>query len=590
MSASGSHDSMQPASPSSASGSPAIRELLPARMVNEFVYCPRLAYLEWVQGEFAHSADTLDGAREHRRVDKPGGEVPPPGGAAEPDRIHARSVHLSAPKAGLVAVIDLLEGDADPAGGPTLVTPVDYKRGEVPEIPGRAWEPDRVQLCAQGLILRENGYRCERGVVYYVASKTRVEVAFDDGLVARTLEAGAGLRALAESGRIPPPLVDSPKCPRCSLVSICLPDETRLLAGGPPAEPAEEERVRLLVPDRDDTRALYVQSQGAEVGKKGDVLEVRAVRGSERLAEVRLPELSHVALFGSVRISPAALQACLDGGIPVAHFSFGGWFRGLTTGLPSKNVELRQRQYAAAADPARSLDLARRFVAAKVLNQRTMLRRNHPAPPEDALAEMKRLADRAAEAADPETLLGFEGNAARAYFANFGPMLKPRAPEEGAPLSFDFEGRNRRPPVDPVNAMLSYAYAMLTKDLTVACWVAGLDPFLGFFHRPRYGRPALALDLMEEFRAIVADSAVLTAVGSGEVGPTDFIRRGPAVNLAPDGRKRFLSAYERRLDSLVTHPVFGYRLSYRRVLELQTRLLGRTLLGEIREYVAFTTR
>ena len=131
---------------------------------------------------------------------------------------------------------------------------------------------------------------------------------------------------------------------------------------------------------------------------------------------------------------------------------------------------------------------------------------------------------------------------------------------------------------------------MLAKDLTVTTLAVGLDPFLGFYHQPRYGRPALALDLMEEFRPIIADSVVLGVVNNGIVSPDDFIRRGPAVALKPDARKKFLQAYEKRMDTLITHPVFGYRISYRRILDVQARLLGRVLSGELAEYPAFRTR
>src|SRR3990172_329789 len=172
----------------------------PARMVNEFAYCPRLAYLEWVQGDFEGNAG----------------------------RIHARSVWLSAPEEFITARMDLIEGEGDAAA--LTVTPVDYKRGAAPDLPERAWETDRVQLCAQGLVLRANGYRCAGGVLYYIESKTRVPVAFDDALIARTRELVQGLRAMAASGQIPPPLVDSPKCVRCSLAPICLPDEVNRLA------------------------------------------------------------------------------------------------------------------------------------------------------------------------------------------------------------------------------------------------------------------------------------------------------------------------------------------------------------------------
>jgi CRISPR-associated protein Cas1 len=157
-------------------------------------------------------------------------------------------------------------------------------------------------------------------------------------------------------------------------------------------------------------------------------------------------------------------------------------------------------------------------------------------------------------------------------------------------MAFDFDGRNRRPPRDPVNALLSLAYSLLAKDLTIVLQAVGFDPFLGFYHRPRYGRPALALDLMEEFRPLVADSVVLNAVNTGVIQRGDFVGRGGAVSLGHAGRGRFLRVYERRMDELVTHPVFGYRISYRRVLEVQARLLGRFLAGEIPEYPGFQTR
>ena len=176
----------------------------------------------------------------------------------------------------------------------------------------------------------------------------------------------------------------------------------------------------------------------------------------------------------------------------------------------------------------------------------------------------------------------------RCYPALSG-MLNPR--EQGAAgWSFDFTGRNRRPPLDPVNAILSYANSLLAKDITVTVQAIGFDPYQGFYHKERYGRPALALDLMEEFRPIIADSVVLWVVNNGVLQLGDFIRSGRAVALKPQARQRFIRAYEKRLDTLVTHPVFKYRISYRRVLEVQARLFGRLLTGEIAEYPGFRTR
>jgi CRISPR-associated protein Cas1 len=552
-------------------------------MVNEFAYCPRLAYLEWVQGDFEDNADTAEGRYKHRVVDQEGGELPlTPGPSPEGrgESIHARSVWLSAEEEGLTARIDLLEGEG------LDVTPVDYKRGAAPDLPEGAWEPDRVQLCAQGLVLRANGYRCESGVVYYSESKTRVPVIFDEALVARTRELAHGLRELGASGRIPPPLEDSPKCPRCSLVGICLPDETRLLMAEEAQAGEDEDRVRRLMPARDDALPLYVQEQGARVSKSGESLE--AWLKDKRLGESRLFETSQVALFGSVQITTQALSEAMDRGIPVLFFSRGGWFKGLAHGMMHKNVELRLAQYRAAQDPAQALKFAATWVAAKIRNCRTLLMRNHPDPPSEIIESLNRLARDAGRVDSLASLLGVEALAAKQYFSVFDGMLK-RKPE-GGEWRFDFNGRNRRPPRDPVNALLSYGYALLAKELTVTALAVGFDPFLGFYHQPRYGRPSLALDLMEEFRPLIADSVALNVINNGILTPGDFIRRGPACALTPEGRKKYLRAYEARLDALITHPIFGYRISYRRVLEVQVRLLGRALTGEIPEYPAFVTR
>jgi CRISPR-associated protein Cas1 len=549
-------------------------DVVPARMVNEYVFCPRLAYIEWVQADFAVNVDVAEGRFRHRRVDEEKGALPEE--VQDGDTIHARSVWLSAPNEHLNARIDLVEGEG------MNVTPVDYKRGAVPDTPERSWEADRVQLCCQGLVLKSSGYACDGGVIYYAESKTRVHVPFDDELVRRTREAVAGLMAMALSGAIPPPLVDSPKCFRCSLAGICLPDETNMLAGR--VKP-DADSIRRIMPARDDSLPLYVQRQGARIGKSGEVFEVKEKK--EKIGEARIFETSHVALFGNVNVSTQAMQEMCVRGIPLTLFSAGGWFYGIAHGMMHKNVELRMAQYRTADDGERCLSLARGMISAKIDNCRTMLMRNHPGLPEDAPTELKRLSESARSAKGMDTLLGVEGMAARIYFSMFEGMLKGG---EDRQWRFDFNGRNRRPPLDPVNAMLSYAYSLLVKDITVTLLAVGFDPYLGFYHTVRYGRPSLALDLMEEFRPLIADSVVLWVVNNRVLTPEDFIRRGRAATLTPDARKKFISAYQKRIDSLVTHPIFGYKISYRRVLEVQARLLGRYLAGEIADYPSFRTR
>jgi CRISPR-associated protein Cas1 len=199
------------------------------------------------------------------------------------------------------------------------------------------------------------------------------------------------------------------------------------------------------------------------------------------------------------------------------------------------------------------------------------------------MAELLRRLERIS---DPAVLLGTEGQAAALYFSQFGRMLK--APVPGR--TFDFKGRNRRPPRDPVNALLSFAYAMLLKDCFSALCTVGFDPYCGFFHAGRHGKPSLALDLMEEFRAIIADSVVLTLVNNGSLTTKDFLAWREACQLTEAGRERFFVAYEQRKATIVTHPVFGYKMSYGRMLEVQARMLAAYVRGDIPQYTGFMVR
>jgi CRISPR-associated protein Cas1 len=581
---------------------PAGRELpdyMPARMVNEFVYCPRLFYYEWVDGVFRESVDTVEGKIQHQRVDKRATEMPAPEAAAT-EQIHSRSVTLSSERLRVIAKIDMVEGSEG------VVTPVDYKHGRPREGPDglELWPADRAQLAIQGLVLREAGYRCEEGIAYYAKTKQRVRVPFDAALVEETERNIRSAWTLATIGSIPPPLEDSPKCPGCSLVGICLPDETNWLTGetadavqlslfdedaGLPRKPVARE-VRQLVTPRDDLRPLYLNSQGYKVGKSGEVLQVK---DKEQLKqEVRLGEICQVNLMGNVQVSTQAVQTLCEAAIPICYFSQGGWFYGITTGLNSKNIFLRRTQFRLADQEWFARSLARRLVAGKIRNQRTMLQRNHVEPRGESLLGMRQMAEQAERAQSLEELLGIEGNAARIYFGEFAGMIKTEEDDTAAveQFRFDFAGRNRRPPRDAVNALLSLAYSLLGKDLTIACYAVGFDPYLGFYHQPRFGRPALALDLMEPFRPLIADSAVLSAINTRMVTPRDFVQAGPGVALTANGRKSFFRAYELRMDTLVTHPLFEYRVSYRRLLEIQARLLARVLEGEIAEYPVFVTR
>lgn len=674
------------------------QEVLPSRMLNEFVYCPRLFYYEYVEGVFVANADTERGSALHAKVDKGKGDLPQakknPGGkkeasnaqrdgddgdwfaegakaAADPDEvpddgrtispedaaaeeggveqdegaavggereadriIHSRSATLSSERLGVLAKMDLIEVRMGTVAGENgarsreikTVTPVDYKAG-APKKGADAnelWDADKMQLGLQILILRDNGYQCEEGVIYYRVTKQRVRLPMTEGLEKWVITQIGKARETAR-GQMPPPLVGSPKCVRCSLAPVCLPDETWMLAERKAPSQVEEGlpvgalageagsgrpgaangAPRRLMAARDDARALYLSTPGYHVGRSGELLVVKD--GSSVVEEFRLSDLTHVALFGNVQMTTQAVQVLCEKEIPLAYFSTGGWFYGLTRGHATKNVFTRIEQFRAADDPMRCLAVSRKFVAGKIRNHRTLLMRLHVEPPAAVLARLKQAAQDALGARSLEALLGIEGAAAALYLQHFAGMIKVgaaddddeipglepapamRAPEESV-FTFDFTKRSRRPPTDPVNALLSLAYSLLAKDCTIAAHAVGFDPYVGFYHQPRYGRPALALDLMEEFRPLVAESVVLTAINNRMLVPDHFVRAGEGVNLTSAGRKVFFQAYEQRMGSIITHPVFDYKVSYRRVLELQARILARYLTGEIKEYIPMVTR
>ena len=551
-----------------------VPELVPVGMLTRYVYCRRLGYIEWVQNEFQYNADVVEGEYRHRNVDVPKGSKKLADSKDLGETIHTNSVLLSDAGLGLVAKTDMLQLRGN------VAVPVEYKKGKAPEGDRRVQENYAVQLCAQGLLLRASGYECDRGLVYYAASKKRVEVAFDEELVGSTMSYLREMRQMASGGRIPAPLIDSPKCPRCSLVEICLPDEVNAMSGDRAGAGADG--VRRMYPMRSDAVPLYVDEQGAYVAKYGDCLHVKI--DGKVAKRVRLIDVSEVTLRGNVQISTQAVRQLCERGIPVCYTSYAGRFVGMTSGAMSKNVDLRMAQFRAHENPAARMSVARQIVFGKVKNCATMLRRNGRGVPEEVLSRLESMAGQARGMRGYEALLGVEGLAARTYFGEFSSMLR----SEG--VDFDFRGRNRRPPMDPVNAVLSYLYGMLARQAEITAARVGFDPYLGFLHMPKYGKPSLALDLMEEFRPLVADSACVTAINNGEIGVSDFVRTRFGVSLKGEGRRAVILAYERRMDSSVRHPALGYSASYRRILETQARLLARHLAGEIPSYRAFRTR
>ncbi|MDO5682264.1 MAG: CRISPR-associated endonuclease Cas1 [Propionibacteriaceae bacterium] len=536
-------------------------------MLNQFTYCPRLFYLEWVNSEWSSSDDTAAGDFDHRAIAAPSGPLPDEDFKGIWPT--TRAVTLSDAEWGITAVIDRVDFDG-------VAVPVDYKTGGA-QRSGNAWPADRIQVLAQAALLEAAGYEVTHGELYYRKSHRRVDVAWDDEArrdLQRTIDAA---KHVADQLQAPPPLEDSPKCPRCSLAGICLPDEHNLLAARR-ARPA-----RRLVPTDPEQRPVYVLEQGAVIGVDGGRLVIS--QGSEQLESIRLIDVSQVNAYGNVQVTTQALRKLWAHGAPVLWLSRSGWLDGWSQGQPSKNVELRRAQLN--AHVAGGLGHARPMISAKIRNQRTLLMRNHPeGVPKSDLDTLLALSKRCDHAEQRDQLMGFEGTAARLYFGHFGALIR----DTEISATFAAHGRTRRPPRDPINAALSYAYALLTKDVVATCLGVGLDPYLGMLHGSRFGRPSLALDLAEEFRPLIAESTVLRAFNNGELSMRSFRQTASGTLFTENGKKAFIQAYERRMEDQLKHPVFGYAVSYRRTLEVQARILAAVLVGEMDRYVGVVTR
>ncbi|MCY3918422.1 MAG: type I-C CRISPR-associated endonuclease Cas1c [Chloroflexi bacterium] len=333
---------------------------------------------------------------------------------------------------------------------------------------------------------------------------------------------------------------------------------------------------------------LYVTTQDAVLRLDHDT--VRVIVERETLARLPLVRLQAIMVFGRVTVTTPLIHRCAEDGRGLVWLTRRGRFRARLTGGTLGNVLLRRAQYEALADPERTRRLARQCVAGKVQNARTlMLRAARDSPAEEDGEELRAGADRLAgllreirEATDLDVLRGLEGTAARAYFAAFPSMVRADQP------AFTLGGRNRRPPRDRTNALLSFCYALLRAECEAALEGVGLDPQLGYLHGLRPGRPALALDLMEELRPAFADRLVLRVINRRQIRAGHFDHMpGGAVSLNEEGRRATLSAYEKRKESAVPHRLLKERIPAGLVPHVQARLLARHLRGDLQHYLPY---
>lgn len=560
----------------------------PARNVAEYAYCPRLFYFMEVEGIHVKNADTEQGQMVHRSVDKVSHtKSPPDESESEPKKI--RSLTLTDDELRLTATLDLAEVSGNAA------TPIEFRKGRPKRIYSEAltgprtrkqsdapanvepWPTDRAQLGLQAILLERAGYTVNQAMLYYAAEKRKLTIPVDDELKAEALEVLKSAQQCAEGPR-PLPLINDPKCPRCSLQPICLPDEVNAQREGCPSVN------RKLWPPRDDGIHVIAQRRGTRVGVRGSAMQITEADGSPPRS-IPLAGVESVSLFGSVQMSTQAMHTLAAKKIPVAFLSGAGRLVTMLDPLDSVSADTRRNQVRAFDQPERCLKLAQALIAAKIHNQRTILMRNGIDVPQTTLDGMAQQIENAVAAKSLESLRGHEGQAAALYFGAFGRAFKTNVGE-----SFNEHGRERRPPPDPVNCVLSFAYSMLTHECTAALRTARLEPSIGAFHVSRPGRPALALDLMEPFRPLIADSIAVSGFNRSEIRDGHFNHTAAGCMMTDHGRKAFFGAYGRRMDQEVTHPTFGYRMSYRRMLILHARMIAAWVNNEIPDLSFLTTR
>ncbi len=321
---------------------------------------------------------------------------------------------------------------------------------------------------------------------------------------------------------------------------------------------------------------LYVLEKDVYISKDGGALKVSRRAGREKLMERPLAHVTDIVILGDAVITPAAIYACSDQGTSIHYLSKTGSYKAHIAPIENKNVPLRLKQHEAYLNPEWKHKLAKRFVEGKLHNAMVFAKRGGA-----DVSEIQALGSAIARCAETESLRGLEGNAARIYFG----LIKGRFPENFVP-----ESRSKRPPRDPANSLLSLAYTFLAKECQSAIRIAGLDPYIGYLHEVKYGRPALALDLMEEFRSILADSVSLSLFNRAMITADMFEDTKGFPSLTDEGFKQFLRAWEERLSQTVTHPYLKQKLNYRQILVAQARILGKHLMAELDEYLPFTVR
>lgn len=529
---------------------------LPLSLIAHTAFCERRAWLE-AQGERVENLNMERGGHDHQRVDT----------RKDERQATHRSVEVHISTLGLTGRCDVVRSDSHG------LTVVEYKAA-----PGRrstnVTAAQRAQLALQGMCLEERGEQVADYAVYFTTSRRDVAVDITAADRDEALDLVRRTRDIVTNSTAPPPLRDDPRCGRCSHYSVCLPDE-RGEESGPAASP---HRVHAQDPHGS---VLHLTVPGSRASVKRGRVEV--VRAEEHLASVPLERVHALVVHGNVDLSSALVRELLFRRITILWCSYRGRLMGYASTASSPNGLPRHRQHQWSARG--SVEIGRELLAAKVGNQATLLRRNGAAP-EPTVKELRRIRRELGRCVSTRDALALEGRAAALYFQNLQRLIKPR----GEFVVGAWPGRVGRGASDPLNVSLNLVYGLLVADVTRAVMACGLDPHAGFIHSPGRNKPALSLDLMEQFRPVVADSAVLAALNTGSLRESMFTSVLGGCRLRDNGRRALIEAYERRVDQEITHPTYGYRLTWRRAMEVQARMLLGLFDGTQENYRAMRVR
>jgi len=565
---------------------------LAVHSLHALAYCERLFYLENVEHLRVADERVFAGRRLHVELER------------KEDDGEVLTMTLESARWGLVGKVDCIRRRDG------MLIPYEHKRGRAARSAAgeaEAWWSDKLQVFAYAALVEEHsGQTITEARIRYHADNVMVRVAIDDDAWRLLAEAVARARELQASVARPPVTTNERLCAKCSLAPVCLPEEARLGDGetrgrgetvvtqvpspSHPVAPSPSRKAIRLFPADDDRQVLHVVTQGARVGRKGDRIEISPPVGAGEQSQLYpVNEIGQVVLHGFAQISTQALGFCAQHEVGVHWLTNGGRYLGAWSS-GAGTVQRRIRQYKALTDAEFCLRLAKQLAEARVRGQLGFLiraaresGRDEDSEKATALADcisaMRKLLGPMSRARSIHSLRGYEGSIGAQYFRALPHLISSELGEAGEAMKPN--GRTRRPPRDRANALLSFGYALLMKDVLNAILVVGLDPSLGFYHQPRSQAHPLALDLMELFRVPLVDLPVIASINRRQWDEgDDFAIAGQQVWLSPDGRKKLIAIYERRKQDHWKHPVIGYSLSYARLIELEVRLLEKEWMGE----------